>query len=111
MAEEDGVCSNDSSLFRRARDLYGNGVEDEVTSQFSRKGGGPARGQSKENLWVEFRSNRLNTRNFLYEQFLVCVLPLPWRMRCVICSVMLPAIVGCVKAKVIMISWQSLSMT
>ncbi|KAI4968336.1 hypothetical protein ZWY2020_057991 [Hordeum vulgare] len=53
----------------------------------------------------------LNTKNFLYEQFLVCVLPLPWRMRCVICSVMLPAIVGCVKAKVIMISWQSLSMT
>uniref|UniRef100_A0A453NM32 MHD1 domain-containing protein n=3 Tax=Aegilops tauschii subsp. strangulata TaxID=200361 RepID=A0A453NM32_AEGTS len=55
-AEEDGVCSSDSSLFRRARDLYGNGVEDEVTSQFSRRGGGLARGQSKENLRVEVRA-------------------------------------------------------
>ncbi|VAI44882.1 unnamed protein product [Triticum turgidum subsp. durum] len=55
-AEEDGVCSSDSSLFRRARDLYGNGVEDEVTSQFGRRGGGLARGQSKENLRVEVRA-------------------------------------------------------
>ncbi|KAE8812592.1 hypothetical protein D1007_10280 [Hordeum vulgare] len=39
-AEEDGVCSSDSSLFRRARDLYGNGVEDEVTSQFRRRAAG-----------------------------------------------------------------------
>ncbi|KAI4966599.1 hypothetical protein ZWY2020_037997 [Hordeum vulgare] len=54
-AEEDGVCSSDSSLFGRARDLYGNGVEDEVTSQFSQRGGGLARGQSKEKLWVEVR--------------------------------------------------------
>ena len=55
-AEEDGVCSSDSSLFRRARDLYGSGVDDEVTSQFSRRGGGLVRGHSKENLRVEVRA-------------------------------------------------------
>ncbi|XP_044374495.1 uncharacterized protein [Triticum aestivum] len=54
--EEGGVCSSESSLFRRVRDmlhLYGNGVEDKVTSLFSRRGSGLARGQSKENLRVE----------------------------------------------------------
>ncbi|KAM0896333.1 hypothetical protein ACQ4PT_023262 [Festuca glaucescens] len=52
-AEED----SDSSLFRRARDLYGSGgVDDEVTSQLSRRGGGLVRGHSKENLRVEVRA-------------------------------------------------------
>ncbi|XP_024318268.1 uncharacterized protein LOC100844890 isoform X2 [Brachypodium distachyon] len=55
-AEEDAVCSSDSSLFRRARDLYAAGGDDEVTSQFSRRGVGLARGQSKENLRVEVRA-------------------------------------------------------
>jgi hypothetical protein len=55
-AEDDGACSSDSSLFRRARDLYGSGVDDEVTSQLSRRGGGLVRGHSKENLRVEVRA-------------------------------------------------------
>uniref|UniRef100_A0ACD5YPI2 Uncharacterized protein n=1 Tax=Avena sativa TaxID=4498 RepID=A0ACD5YPI2_AVESA len=56
-SEEDGVCSSDSSLFRRARYLYGSGVDDEVTSQLSRRGGGGlVRGHSKENLRVEVRA-------------------------------------------------------
>lgn len=53
------MCSSESSLFRRVRDmlhLYGNGVEDKVTSLFSRRGSGLARGQSKENLRVEVRA-------------------------------------------------------
>lgn len=50
------MCSSDSSLFRRATDLYGSGVDDEVSSQLSRRGGGLVRGHSKENLRVEVRA-------------------------------------------------------
>ncbi|KAL5207204.1 hypothetical protein ABZP36_031639 [Zizania latifolia] len=55
--EEDGACSSgDSSLLRRAMDRCGGVLDDEVTSQLSRRGGGLVRGQSKENLRVEVRA-------------------------------------------------------
>lgn len=55
--EDDGACSSDSSLLRRAMDRCGSGWDDEVTSQLSRKtgGGGIVRGQSKEFLRVDVR--------------------------------------------------------
>jgi hypothetical protein len=53
---EDGVCSSNSSLFRRVAGLYVNGVDDEVLSQLSQMGGGLVRGHPMEYLRADVRA-------------------------------------------------------